>query len=182
MTVYRVGDCVEVINPEFVVRVGYPMSFEAALAHVRKEFSDNVDRLIEDTVASKTPSPFKAFELQTASDKSLQPIFFALAKIYLRSQGFGGKTRSIHTESRPVELGKIYRVISKRVCKTGTYDAPYACQDYMGEWDTYPGGLTDMKTHVILELSGWLQASEFNAKYAGMWIEARNVRMAFSSD
>ena len=47
---------------------------------------------------------------------------------------------------------------------------------------TQHGGLSDIKTHIILELNGWIQASEFDKKYSGMWIEKIDVKKVCSSD
>lgn len=178
--VIRVGDKVMITNPEFVVRVGYPMSYADAFSYIERHHVGDIQQFINEKLYKMTEkeSAFSAeWVASPASDKDFRQIMRGMAKLYLNSQGHGGKERTIHTESRPERQGQIFKVLGKKVCKTGTYDPPWAEQDYNGEWDNGPGGLLNCKTHVLLELqcfemfSGAGKGFEF-----GSWIESKNVK------
>lgn len=44
---FKIGDKVRVINPEFVVKVGYPVSFDDACLHVEKTFGHTTRNLLD---------------------------------------------------------------------------------------------------------------------------------------
>lgn len=166
----RVGDRVTVTKPEFVTRVGYPMSHEEAVEWVKKNKSGQLmDLLVFDR-------PVNVFDYLLApepmfGDKYEKRIISALASLYLRHKGYGGKTRSIHLECRPEELGKQYRVRDKCMVKTGTYRPSRGS----GE-DFEPGGLDKEKTHVLLMLDCRM-CRQHDSKFSdGLWIERCNVR------
>ena len=184
--VIAVGDLVVVTNPEFVVRVGYPMSYKDAFDFVVEHHFEEVEELLRRTVfrpagAPLTDrSPFAAslsleFDKKKKLSKELRQIFDGLARLHLQKHSYGGPERTIHTTLDEAKRSLVYEVVDKKVCKTGTYDPPYSYQDYEGEWDCYSGGLTDCKTHVLLELDCF--RNEITAhNYPGTWVESCNVR------
>lgn len=166
----RVGDRVTVTKPEFVTRVGYPMSHADALEWVKKnKLSQLMDLLNFDERPSLQEffvQPYPYFE-----ERYTHRIVSALASLYLRHKGYGGKTRSIHTERRPSELGTQHVVTDKMTVKTGTY------YPSSGRGEDYePGGLDNEKTHVLLCLGHHMSRSYDSKLNYGVWIERCKVR------
>lgn len=150
---YQTYDRVRIVNPLIFVRCGYPLNKkrvretlitpeqEEAVRVMLRKFDLYYDYPIEELLT--TPSK---------KDTVVEKILDVISGFLLLQHGFGGKERTIHTEERPELKGAILRVINKQVVKTGTYYAPSYTYDYYNgghEWE--PGGLNDMKTHVILE-------------------------------
>jgi hypothetical protein len=176
---FKVGDMVTVTNPEFVTRVGYPMSFEDAFNYIEANHVRDIEDFIDTKLHKiEAKSDFAVSMLASpTSDKRFHKIMSGLASIYLDSKGHGGKERTIHTISRPELQGKTFEVLSKRVVKTGTYYPPWS--QYNGDdWDGGPGGLDPCKTHVVLELKDHTMYWNFKNKWDGCWIESCNVRKA----
>lgn len=168
MKTIRIGDYVKVIKPEFVMRVGYPISFPMACAHVAQEYEHEIRVMLNKT---KLYGPGEEYyeetdfgDLLSFRDiwppdgryrKPYEKIVAGLAGMYLESQGFGGKERKIYTAQYEDFKDKVYLVVDKKVVKTGKYFPPWSGQNYEGEWDGEPGGLDDCKTHVLLFLNSW---------------------------
>lgn len=187
------GDYVEVICPEFVSRVGYPLSFDDACTAVEAEHGEQLKEFLNVTGLHKTlPQKFWGtagwpptnWRVRGAYDDMIR----GMARLHLLREGFGGNHRSIHVVRRPDRMGRRYVVVSKRVVKTGLYDAPWSSgPDHNGEYECYSGGLIDPKTHVLVELgyksnAGELYPAELTHSRSrpfesGMWIERCNVRL-----
>ena len=107
-------DLVTIIEPAVVIRVGYPLTKQDALDAAEKEYNEKVAAFVNDIC--DTPDSF-------AQDSRLYfGVMEALASYWLRLKGYGGKQRSIHTEvDEKLRNTKGWRVLSKRVVKTGTY-------------------------------------------------------------
>lgn len=175
----RVGDTVKVVNPEFVVRVGYPLSFEAAKEWVRANCVKDFERLVAfDGGVTELSDPW--------SGREEGRILSALAKLYQQHMGYGGRERSIYTVRRDEELGKTYVVTDHRTVKTGIYCPPRheISHSYYGtEYEYYPGKLKDQKTHGLLclgyHMQDWYEDKDFTF---GLWIERRNVEKVGRSE
>lgn len=188
--IIRVGDRVKVINPEFVERVGYPLSFSAAKEWVRANCSQdfmNLTAFGDKMLDEKPLKDILGFELQACDPwigREGQRILSALAKLYQQHMGYGGRERSIYTVRRDEELGKTYAVTQRRTVKTGLYCPPHReiIHSYYGaEYEYYPGGLEDEKTHVLLclgyHMQDWCEDFMF-----GLWIERCNVEKVGRSE
>lgn len=157
-----VGDRVKIIEPEFFVRVGYPLSFEDCVQEIEDKYSDNIYKLLVD-IGLRSPKMevellggiHMVSECCRRKDDTESKIARTIAYEYMRHKGFGGKERQIFTERKDNLKDQIYYVTEKRVVKTGTYFAPSSSQDYFGEYEYEPGGLFNMKTHMVLTLSTW---------------------------
>lgn len=151
-TVIKKGDSVRVLRSRFVERVGYPLVFTA----LRGEFLDH-PRLIEAMIMLGVVP-----EGGTLSYRASRDAIDGLAKAAVRMRNWGGKERSVHywptrpddgdwhSYGYPDHTGEVTEVLAKRTRMTGTYHAPWSGQTYEGEHDYEPGGLSDMKAHVIL--------------------------------
>lgn len=151
-SVIKKGDTVRIVRSRFIERVGYPLVFTA----LRDEFRDH-PRLIEAMVMLGVVP-----EGGTLTFRANRDAVDGLAKAAVRMRHWGGRERSIHYwPTRPDDgdlwsygmsdhTGAEAEVISKRVRMTGMYYAPWSGVSYEGERDYEPGGLSDMKAHVIL--------------------------------
>jgi hypothetical protein len=177
----HIGDHVTVTNPEFILRVGYPISFDDAFNYVEKNYLQDIEDFVNKKILNQKldiDPMFKSVLASPISDKNFHKILSGLAGIYLDANSHGGKERSIHTYLREALQGKTFEVISKKVVKTGTYYPPRSQQSYEGEWNCGLGGLDNCKTHVVLELDDHTMYWNFKNKWDGCWIESCNVRKA----
>ena len=145
-TVYRVNDRVKIINPDFFVRVGYPWTVEYGVnTLVTSEEKEKIKELIG---INNIDREYLLFEYENIFKVNLfDKIVEELARYKIRAGGFGGKERSIYTEKIEEFKGKIVRVTSKKVVKTGSYNH--------GSWhedDYCPAYLSNEKSHVLLEV------------------------------
>lgn len=156
--VYKVGDKVRVVTPKWVKRVGYPLVWYDIEDEVRDD--------------PRTHAAFTA--LGCSSADVLMPelpreFIVAVAKLRVRERGFGGRERSIHYHDLPGPLGRagaVYEVIGKRTVRTGRYyPAGYWVDTYSGEQDGHSGGLTDAKSHVLLN-TAWGEIEACNVEPA----------------
>lgn len=140
-TVIRVGDKVMIVNPRFIVRVGYPLTFKDLIP----EF-ENHPKL--DEAASLLGILFTNRKSKIARD-----FIVGCSKAMVRVRGFGGKERQIfYQDGIPFHLHEheVTEVFGKRVVKTGIYYPPTGGYDYFGEYDREPGGLSNERTHILL--------------------------------
>ncbi len=134
--VYRVGDRVRIIEPCFVVRVGYPLSWPM----LREEVS-NDPRLLQTIALWGVEGHGKAW----------YEILDGICRALVRKRGFGGRERSVFTVNKPDAAGQVSEVHKKRNVQTGTYHAPhYSSGGYYSEPEWEPGYLDHVKTRVLL--------------------------------
>lgn len=149
--IYRAEDVVRIVNPLFVTRVGYPWDKE----YVKKNVITDDQRKALTEMLEKfhlRPSYF-GFEGKGYFDNAFEKILDEMAYWVMKTQGFGGRERTIHTELREDCRGKLAKIISKRVVKTGEYFPSISYyDDYNGGTEYEPGGLRKEKTHVLLNL------------------------------
>lgn len=167
--VYRKGDRVRILSPFVVDRVGYPKSVYDYYKEEDKDGSLYLAQLLLEGVDPKT-----AFERWQSAGlfgygKVNGKVRHLAAYLSAKADGFGGRERSIHYKLMGWWEGAAFsnsdicleldpssfvpyesEVIGKRVIKTGTYYPPYVPTSYWPEDDYEPGGLEDVKTHVII--------------------------------
>jgi hypothetical protein len=156
------------------------MSYEEAYNEVVKLYMPQLDVFLTTTVGYATSC------MRTMLSSEEKQIMGGLARLHLQAKRYGGTTRSIHTYEKPELFGLELVVMSKRVCKTGEYFAPSSWRgDFTGEYDCEPGGLGDCKTHILLELDYYVSTVGLIGKdwqkFAGTWIEAKNVQKVNNS-
>jgi hypothetical protein len=106
--VIRVGDKVKIINPEVFVRTGYPLTTDMIKeSHITNEQKQLLDKLMETTGNRKYT--LYTDNINTEYDR-LEHVF---STILLKSKGFGGNERKVHTETKPEYKDKIGAVISQ---------------------------------------------------------------------
>jgi hypothetical protein len=147
--VIRVGDKVKIINPEVFVRTGYPLTTDMIKeSHITNEQKQLLDKLMETTGNRKYT--LYTDNINTEYDR-LEHVF---STILLKSKGFGGNERKVHTETKPEYKDKIGAVISKRYVKVGTYNSATSSKGYFDDYIEYePAYLKNEKTVIIYNVS-----------------------------
>jgi hypothetical protein len=178
--IIRIGDTIKIINPEIVIRVGYPMSFDDACKEVKELHHEKIITFLQEIYPSREVKLGKIIGEITCDYpklKAYDKIIKALAFEHLRNKGFGGEERKLYTENRQELIGITAKVTKIFIRRTGIYFAPSGGYSYDGDYDYDPGGLDKMKTHKILELDYWLsnllEVNSRESNYAQ--IEACNV-------
>lgn len=155
--VIRVGDMVEIVDPEFFVRCGYPKSVDDEARRIAIEHTGSIRELLR-----KCDCP----DYTHLAGLKINRIAREIAHLSLRSYGYGGNTREIYTERNAERAGERYFVLRKKIVRTGKYYRSWG----NGE-DYEPGGLDNQACHVILTLSSF-----------GLMIEAKRVRKVVPGD
>jgi len=156
--VVRVGDIVQIVEPEFFIRCGYPLSFQDAYEIVKEKYTDSVHKFLVETEFRQERTNHLGFPILSldppSKDWTIQKILKALTYEYVANKGFGGEDKKIYTERREECIGKKYKVKEKRVVKTGTYYPSFGYYDsWTGEYDGECGGLAGGGTHIILTIA-----------------------------
>lgn len=153
--VIRVGDWVEIVKPEFFVRCGYPKTTADYLEEARARYSK--------------------MELGGIAWRNRQRIIDQIARAIGYADHFGGRQRSIFTETRESEKGQIYQVVHKKHCYTGVVHDSYWHRDsWTGEED-YEAGYLDPAL-IGLGPRGWDLFPPLTIDDVGYYIEAVNVK------
>lgn len=172
--VYRPNDIVEIVEPLVVNRVGYPLTPALIRDEIKQLCRAEIDALL--VKAGLNPSVYVSpgwlDEDCVHEDSSVfADVLTKLCYHVVAARRFGGDTRSIHTELREDLRGRRCRVLSKRNVKTGVHYCASATMDYWGAYDYEPGGLSNCRTHVLLEcqligdgtIMGWADPFEIEA-------------------
>lgn len=158
--IYRPGDRVVIMQPQVFIRCGYPFDIVAETGRILNEHEQDIWELIGKIDPSEKPR-------RIFTENDMRAVASRLARIVAMRRGYDGNERRIYTRFEADILGKEGTVYSKRVVKTGNRYGPSSGQDYNGDWYGDPGGLSDEKTHIILQVYGPMTMFE---------IEAANVR------
>jgi hypothetical protein len=179
--IIRVGDRVEIINPEIVIRIGYPMSFDDAKTKVKELYHNEIVEFLNKTIHAQTKPHIDLFAkvINYNNIGIYNKIVSALAYQHMSIKGFGGKEKKIYSEIRQELLGIISTVTFIKIRKTGIYFPSSGGYDsYSGEYNFEPGGLDKMKIHKILQLDYCIDI-ETKPNWYETWslqIEACNVK------
>jgi hypothetical protein len=147
--IIRIGDYVRVVNPLVVDRVGYPL---CKMDMVKKQTPEQIKSIEDMLKAFDYVRPYSE-EGSRQYDFCIESIRYRMAAVMLRSEGWGGQTRTIHTVTLPDMRGQRAEVVGRRVVKTGTHCSGYMSYDYYSGGEDYePSTLSDEKTHVIYKL------------------------------
>lgn len=158
----RVGALCRVVNPEFVVRVGYPLTVQAETEAVLAEQGE----FLRSTVIRLTGG----FGCGTRLEKAVRAMAKEIAYLRCVGKGWGGKERAIHCHTLEEWRGRTFHVRGVRFVKTGEY---YPAKTWEGEYE--PAYLANEKTHRILELPCCPPADTPIPLFSFLEIEAENV-------
>ena len=122
--IIRIGDTVKIVNPEIIIRVDYPMSFDDACEEVKKLYHNEILEFLNKTIHKQETVPlYKSLltahinENEYVKSKIYRKLVYALAYEHMHIKGFGGKERKIYSEQRQELLGitaKSYKNIYKK--------------------------------------------------------------------
>ena len=112
---FRVGDVVEVVNPVFVKRVGYPKTVDDYLV----EMGQKAGPKIEELIAAVDGGGW--IRKSAAGQKVYDRVCRDLAWLLAHRDGFGGRERTLHTFEAPAYRGGRARIYELRTAMTGTY-------------------------------------------------------------
>jgi len=155
-TVFRVGDKIRIVNPEFVKRVGYPMDF----GEVMSEFYCKNKELIEKVSEDLLLKIYHHFPYEGDFGKFIEAIVKVCASEIMRKECYGGAKRDIYTIDIPGLRNNVLTVTSRKIVSTGYRSGVTGSQDD-------PPSFQCTGRHVLLEVAGKLGAEG--------WIEAKNV-------
>jgi len=157
------------------------MSFEDAKKEVVELYHDKIIKFLLETVFQ--PEKSKAFgsdmilsyDLNRLSNTiAYKRIVHGLAYKHIDTEGFGGRSCQIFSKERLELINQQFKVVNKYIRHTGKYFSPSGGYDsYTGEYDYDPGGLKNIKTHIILELQHNSMTYYIGESY--LKIEACNV-------
>lgn len=105
--VYRIGDIVKIVKPEFFVRVGYPLG----LCDVQEEL-DRCENHITDLM-HKSDMPWYDSGVDY---KIREGVRRALGYGILAKKNFGGRERKIFTALSPGLINRTMKVVGKKDC------------------------------------------------------------------
>ena len=152
--VYRAGDQVQIVNPNFVRRVGYNLVWTELIKEVEEDPRTlKAWNILTDQNFDHEIAPSYSTNLFVVLQKVDFPLEFikSIAMRRVEERNFGGPNRSLHYNFDKSCQDKVALVNSKRVVKTGTrYSGSYTGWEYQ---EYYPGGLDNMKTHILLNTS-----------------------------
>lgn len=178
--IFRAGDYIEIIEPKFVKRVGYPIHPSDFYETLKRD--PNVLaalKLIGISPEYEEEASHGIFKMRTSLNVP-QELVKAIAFIKTRQQGFGGNIRSIHYIEEDLSAMKdsFFMVHAKKVVKTGIRVPPciggYNMFDCEHEYE--PGYLEGEKTHVILNILHNRSVDNGSVNFKSYWIETCNVK------
>ena len=171
--VFRKDDYIRIKNPIIVERVGYPLNIQK----VKDEhFSIEEKQKIEEFLRFFKVTSSDIFEVKP--EKTRLSIVHALAMNKIQQLRWGGNARSLHLITDESLRDKEVYVVEKKMVKTGIRFAPSGYYDYDGEYNFEPGGLDNMKTHVLLGFyPPMVEREVFRTHDDLVWIEEKNVEL-----
>lgn len=175
--VYHRFDEVIIVEPLIFQRAGYPLSYAETIQRIDdiygRQVADSLNSLCHPTATMGWPA-----HLVGVWPGLLNEVLHDMTKAELAHHGYGGRDRTIHAKADERFRGKKGRVIGKRVVKTGRRvprSSGVCPWDDGGGYE--PPYLSNVKSHVILELEVWLE--ERTAMFASpetIEIEETHVR------
>lgn len=166
-TVFRVGDTIKVINPEIVVRVGYPLTIQSIQESFTDKEKESIIELLKGFGMPYLDGP-DIDNLNGSFQKSYSQIFYdvsyKLARYRLEQKRWGGKEKKIYTEIHSEFLGKEFYVCKKRIAKTGIYNDSYQSSgSYYDPPEYDPPYLSNVKSHILLMFLNGLETYEIES-------------------
>lgn len=156
----KIGDKIEIINPELFVRCGYPIDPESEDFVLSWDEKSAIEKLLV------------SFGFN-GKQKDILRLQLTVKMIHEKWKhlGCGGNERTIYTSKDPfIKIGDVFTVYDKFRCVTGTYVKEFNQYDYFTGIEQFdPAHLENQKHHTILECSS--NELLFNFK-----IESKNVK------
>ncbi len=158
----RVGDWVEIVNPKVVTRVGY--------TYAVSDYKGRADELFGRELRQHIRGEFRLI------DRALDQIAYGLAK----SDGFGGRDRTLHLVEDPTLLGRQFQIYRVRIAKTGHYEPGYISHDtghFASDWaEGVPAYLSSIQTHRLITLPWSFTPSSLGPQIKEVEIQDINLK------
>jgi len=143
------GDIVKIINPEFFLRCGYPLTpfvkeVKEKIEGLRLDLNDFIhSSFMKLGIKSSFEKDYIGY-VDVRKDRATEAILKELAYLYCKENSFGGNSRNIYTARIAKLKGTEFVVNGYKVCYTGTRDNG----SYDPYYDDYePPYLGDVKYH-----------------------------------
>ena len=157
--VFRKNDLIQIKNPEFFVRCGYPICLKDKIneldncAQYKEKLSDFMCSV---GLAGKVDNDIFGNEVFRQIPYNTPDIEYKITKEIayglLRKIKFGGDERKIYTKTISELKDKVFRVFGKRIVNTGTRISGSSNGGWDLDFDYDPPYLSNQKSHVILEI------------------------------
>lgn len=154
--VIRVGDRVRIIKPSIFVRCGYPL----CISDIKKELESKV--VLDAMRMAGVPIPAYVLSsevLDATTRRAYQQIAGGMALAIINQRGYGGNERRIYTKEDLSLSDLDFYIISKRTVVTGERYGWYRRNDFFGDVEDEPPGLTNIKRHIILSVESAVRYS-----------------------
>lgn len=176
--IYRRGDVVTIVDPQVVVRIGYPLFLGDVIEQIEQKHATAINEFIDKVGFGNNGSILALSTTSSGIDTPDYRLFLeitqALAGAHLRKVRFGGPERSIHTETNEAYRNtKGWVVVSKRMVKTGIYNSGGISYTYEGDEDFVPAHLSSERTRILLSI----HSDSHALKWPTIEIEAVNVEL-----
>lgn len=157
----HVGDKVKIINPVIVDRVGYPKTL--------KDYKNESDKQAVINLLGCS----RGYQ-EDNLPKEIKIILSEIAHYRARSNGFGGRSRSLHCTERPELKDTWVSVSEMKTVVTGDYYPPHKYDNYeYGGYEYENGGLDNVKYH---RLAGfYTNGNKCFFREQLIWISTDNV-------
>jgi hypothetical protein len=186
--IIRKNDRVRIVNPEVVIRWGYPLSKKIVIdTFITPEQKEAVCALLR---AFGVPPPATpATPTDTIEDMlnvnwdhtTYDKVMDIMAYVILVREKFGGRERKVYSERKESLLNATGYVVEKKVVMSGTYKSGggYVGGYFSDEYDYTPPYLSVAKAHVLCRVYvDWREGicANINAENGGVWIENINLQ------
>jgi len=182
--IIRLLDQVKIINPEIVVRWGYPLTKQIVKdTIITQEQKDAINIMMTKFGYFHPSLNFDQLidETNINADDIYEKVLDTMAYHLVSKHGFGGKDRQMFTEKKESLRNKTGEVVGRKVVKTGTYHSGCGVSyDYFGESDYEPAYLEYEESHVLYRIfvhnTGYDESICPNINNeGGIWIENKNL-------
>lgn len=176
-----VGSRVRIVNPEVVVRVGYPKSMHDYFQLALEQYGQRLTGALPELLRSSEWQQMLGADphMRTKAHPLLTKLLWAIALPLARKDHFGGAVRTIHTRSVPELKGREFGVLERRSAYTGYRYAGHSRSSYWDD-DGEPPSLENVQHHNMLRISFYREdlvamVASSNPYADGTWIASENV-------
>lgn len=164
--IIRVGDRVRILRPRIIKRWGYDNNLQDVVDEVLYNHKHTIEEFIHSLVHNR---PLINCATRV-SNKAIQKVAFGLAYEIVHDRMRTGNVRKLFYKDGEEDFivlnhqeGQIAEVSAVKIVQTGVYYPPTHSDDGWGSYVDCPGGLSDIKTHKLLQLNwtnDWIEACD----------------------
>lgn len=175
--IIRIDDRVKIINPEVVIRWGYPLSKQIVKDTLITPEQKEATYALLRAFGVVPPAPILS-NLFPQDTYLYDKVMDLLAYEILKQKQFGGRERKVYSERKESLLNATGYVVEKKVVQSGTYKSGGGSYSYDGDYDYTPPYLSVTKAHVLCRVYvDWKEGICMNINdEGGVWIENVNLQ------